>query len=242
MIEHGAVRGHRAFRVGDQSGLELQAIFIGEQQRLLQKQGRARKHRRIAVVGHVIEEVFDQLRRGAQALMRGRQAVVDKDGHGLALQNRFARGVGLVRGDVLAVLSVAVREIVAGLALPLVQIYPLVLESMGQLVRQHRLLRIGGNPVEQVYGLRFAVVVRGNLLVQQLHQKRLQMEVRIDQAELLQHDFRPLHALRIFVVLHFFQEILLDFRSRGQVRFHFVLNSQLGVFRGELKNGRNGGE
>ena len=113
---------------------------------------------------------------------------------------------------------------------------------MGELVRQHRLLRIGRDPVEQIDGLRLAVVVRGNLLVEQLDQKRLQMEIRVDQAEFLQHDFRPLHALRVFVVVHFFQEILLDFRARGQVRLHFVLDGQFGVFRGKLENGRNGGK
>jgi hypothetical protein len=130
---------------------------------------------------------------------------------------------------VLAIFGVAARQVVAGLVLPFVQVDALILESVGKLVRQHRLLRIGRDPIEQIHGFCLAVVVRGNLLVEQLDEERLQMEILVDEAELLEDNFGPLHAFGVLVV-HFPKEILFDFGTRGQVGLHLVLDGQLGIF------------
>jgi hypothetical protein len=90
-------------------------------------------------------------------------------------------------------------------------------------------LRIWCDPVEQIYSLRFAVVVRGDLLIEQLDEEGLQMEILIDEAKLLEDDFGPLHPFGVLVV-HFPKEILLDFGTRGEVWLHLVLDGQLGVF------------
>jgi len=175
-----------------------------------------------------------------------------KTGHGLALQqNRFARRIGLVRGDVLPVLSIAVardRRWSGSATCP--KFYRWSWRHGSDSCRQKTglLALSGANPVEQVYGLtRFAVVVRGNLLVQQLHQGKRQRQADEKSASIRPNFFstisRPLHALRIFVVLHFFPGDTISTSGRVvRCGFHFVLNRQLGVFRGELKNGRNGGE
>ncbi len=42
---------------------------------------------------------------------------------------------------------------------------------------EDRLLGFGGNPVEQVHGFGFAVVVSGNLLVEELDEEGLEVKV-----------------------------------------------------------------
>jgi len=66
-------------------------------------------------------------------------------------------------------------------------------------MRQHWLLLVRIDPVQQIDGLGLWIVVPGHLLPQQCHQKSLQIKVSRQQPEFLQHQFRPLQALRIFV-------------------------------------------
>ncbi len=91
---------------------------------------------------------------------------------------------------------------------------------MRQLMRQHRLLLIRLNPVQQVHRLRLVVVEPRNLLRQQRQQKRPQMKVAVQQAELLQHDLRPLHPLRALVLVELLLQIAIHLIARDQFALH----------------------
>ncbi len=52
-----------------------------------------------------------------------------------------------------------------------VEVHLLVLQRVCELVRQHRLLLVGLDPVEQVYGLGLVVVEAGDLLGEQRDRK-----------------------------------------------------------------------
>jgi hypothetical protein len=95
------------------------------------------------------------------------------------------------------------RDIVGGLVVPLFQVGVLVLQGVGQLVGQHRLLLLDVHPVEHVHGLGLGVVVGLDLLLEQRQQKGLEVEVAIEQAELLEHDFVALQALGASSSLNF---------------------------------------
>ena len=97
-----------------------------------------------------------------------------------------------------------VRDVVGGLVVPLLQVGVLVLQSVGQLVGQHRLLLVDVDPVEHVDGLGFGVVVGLDLLFEQREQEGLEVEVAVEQAEFLEHDFAALQALGAFVFVEFF--------------------------------------
>jgi hypothetical protein len=87
------------------------------------------------------------------------------------------------------------RDIFGGLVVPLFQVGVLVLQGVGQLVGQHRLLLLDVHPVQHVNGLGFGVVVGLDLLLEQRQQKGLEGEVAVQQAELLEHNLAALHAL-----------------------------------------------
>ncbi len=97
-------------------------------------------------------------------------------------------------------------DVVGGLVVPLFQVGVLVLEGVGQLVGQHRLLLLDVDPVEHVDGLGLGVVVGFDLLLEQRQQKGLEGEVAVEQAKLLEHDFVALEALCVLV----FVELLLE--------------------------------
>ena len=101
-----------------------------------------------------------------------------------------------------------VRNIVGGLVVPFFQVGVLVLQGVGQLVRHHRLLLVRIDPVEQVHGLGLGVVVGFDLLLEERQQKGLELEILVEQAEFLEHDFVALEALGAFVFVEFFIEIL----------------------------------
>ena len=63
---------------------------------------------------------------------------------------------------------------------------------MSKFVRKHRLLGIGGEPVQQIHALGLHVVVPGDLLLKKLDQETVQIEVARQESKLLQHDFRAL--------------------------------------------------
>ncbi len=84
----------------------------------------------------------------------------------------------------------------------------LVLQRVGQLVGQNRLLFLHADPVEHVHGLGLGVVIGFDLLLQQRQQKRLQVEVAVQQAELLEHDLVALQPLGSFILVEFLFEVL----------------------------------
>ena len=77
-----------------------------------------------------------------------------------------------------------VRDIVGSLVVPLLQVGVLILQGVGELVGEHRLLLVGIDPVEHVDGFGFGVVVGFDLFLEQRQQKRLELEVAVEQAEL----------------------------------------------------------
>ena len=101
---------------------------------------------------------------------------------------------------------------------------------------QHRLLGVRRDPVEQVYGLGFAVVVSGDLLGQQADQERLELEVPVKQPKLFQHDLRTLHSLGVFVVVELVDYVFLHRLPRLQLPLHLVLHRQLGIIRGKMQD------
>jgi hypothetical protein len=70
------------------------------------------------------------------------------------------------------------RDVVGGLVVPLLQVGVLVLQGVGQLVGQHRLLLFDIHPVEHVHGLGLGVVVGFDLLLEQRQQKGLEAKSR----------------------------------------------------------------
>ena len=138
-----------------------------------------------------------------EALAQRLQDVVHHHGRGLAFGHGVARRVHLVFGKVILIAGRVVRDVVGSLVVPLLQVGVLVLQRVGQLVRQHRLLLVGVDPVEHVHGLGFGVVVGFDLFLEQRQQKRLELEVAVEQAELLEHDLVALQALGAFVFVEF---------------------------------------
>jgi len=119
---------------------------------------------------------------------------------------------------------------------PFFQPERLILQRMRQFMRHHRTLRLRSNPIQQIHGLRFRIVVAGHLLTQQLHQKSLQIEVGWKQPEFFQHQLRPAQALRIFVFGHVFFEISHNFIAGGELALDLMLDRQIRIFAGKFQN------
>src|ERR1700761_2194544 len=107
---------------------------------------------------------------------------------------------------------------------------------MGKLMRQDRLLLIGGSPVEQVHGLRLIVVVARDLLLQQADKEWLQLKVPVEKAKLLEHDFLALHLLGVLVVLQLVLDVLLYLITGNESAFDLVLDGEFAVFAGKGQN------
>ncbi len=159
-----------------------------------------------------------------EALAHGLEDVVHHDRRGLALGNGFAGGVDLVLGEMVDVVAIVGGDLIRRLVAPLLQVDALILKGVGQLVGQNRLLLVDRHPVEHVHGLGLGVVIGLDLLLEQGQQERLQVEVAIEQAELLQHDFAALQALGALVLLEFLVQIRLDGVARGELALDRALS------------------
>ena len=126
------------------------------------------------------------------------------------------------------------RNVVGSLVVPFFQVRVLILQRVGQLVRHHRLLLVGIDPVQHVHGLGLRVVISLDLLLQQRQQKRLELKVAVEQAKFLQHDLIALQSLGALVLVEFFVEIALHCGARGEGALHGALDRQAGLLRGEL--------
>ena len=126
------------------------------------------------------------------------------------------------------------RDIVRGLVVPFLQVGVLVLQGVGQLVGQHRLLLLDVHPVEHVDGLGFGVVVGFDLLLEQRQQKGLEGEVAVQQAELLEDDFALLQALGALVFVEFLLQVAFHGGAGGELALDGALDGQAGLLRGEL--------
>ena len=94
------------------------------------------------------------------------------------------------------------------------EIERLVLQRMRQFVRQHRLLLVGAQPVEQIHGLGFGIVISRHLLFQQHHQKFPQVEVSGQKAKFLEHQLGAAQALGIFVLAGVLGDVVASTSSR----------------------------
>ena len=149
-------------------------------------------------------------------------------GHGLAGVIHF------VPGQVVLVIPVIGGNIVRRLIAPLLQVYVLVLERVGQLVRQNRLLLVHAHPVQHVHRLGLGVVIGFDLLIQKLQQEGLEVEVLVQQPEFLQYDFALLQPLGVLVVAELLTEIGFHFGAGPYLPFHRALDGQPCLLAGEL--------
>ena len=104
----------------------------------------------------------------------------------------------------------------------------LVLQGMGELVGEHRLLLVELDPVEHVDGFGFGVVVGFDLLFEQREQKGLEGEVAVEEAELLEDDFALLHALGALVFVEFLFEVAFNGVAGGDLALDLALDGQAG--------------
>ena len=110
----------------------------------------------------------------------------------------------------------------------------LVLQGVGQLVSQHRLLLLHIHPVQHGDGLGFGVVIGFDLFFEQLQQKGLEGEVAVQQAELLQHNLAALHAFGALVFLELLFEVAFHRGARGDLALDRALDGQPGFVGGKL--------
>ena len=162
------------------------------------------------------------------------QRVVEQHDHRLALGNTLARGLRFLHN---LFLLVGLRPVVfAAGQLPLLKIDLLVLQRMGEFVRQYRLLNVRLHPVQEIDALRLGIVVGCNLLAQQAKKLRVQVVARRKQAEFLQHQPGLLQPLRVLIVLHALVNVLLHRLAGDEVTLDLVLDRQAGVVAGELQD------
>ena len=221
----------------DQNRLfETQSVAIGKQQRLLQQQRRPCHHRRPRSVIHLIFHSVGNLWRIGKSLSGGSQCVVNKHCHRLALGDGAPCRISLVHLQVAVVLLHIVRWSVETDRRPLRQSHFLILQSVGQLMCQHRLLIFGLDPVQQIHGLCFVIVKSRDLLGQQREKKCAQMKVAVEQPKLLQHNLGALHTLRALVLVELFLEIVIDLITRNQFALHRMLDRQFSITAGKVED------
>ena len=73
--------------------------------------------------------------------------------------------------------------------LPCFQIEVLILQRMSKFMSEYRLLRVRGKPVQQIHALGLHIVVSGDLLLEKLDQKTVQIEIARQQPEFLEDHF-----------------------------------------------------
>jgi hypothetical protein len=89
------------------------------------------------------------------------------------------------------------------------------LQGVRQLVREDRLLLFDVQPVQQIHGFGFNVVISRNLLPQHRHEKFGEFKIARYQSKLLEHLRRPLQTFGILIVLEAFFDILLHLVAFG---------------------------
>ncbi len=214
--------------------LEAEALAVGEEHRFREQQRRARHHRRVLGGVHLRLDDIEHLGILDEALAQRLEDVVHHHGGRLALGHGVARGVHLVAGQVILIAGRVVRDVVGSLVVPLLQVGVLVLQGVGQFVRHHRLLLFGIDPVEQVHGLGFGVVVGFDLLLEERQQEGLELEVVVEEAEFLEHDFVALQALGALVLVEFFFEVAFHGGARGELALDGAFDGQAGFVGGEF--------
>jgi hypothetical protein len=110
----------------------------------------------------------------------------------------------------------------------------LVLERVGQLVREHRFLLVDVHPVQHVHGFGLRVVVGLDLLFEELQQKRLELKVVVQQAELFEHNLVALQAFRALIFIEFFFEVAFHGGTSSEGALDRVFDRQAGLVGGEL--------
>ena len=133
-------------------------------------------------------------------------------------------------------------DIVGSLVVPLFEVGVLILEGVGELVGEDRLLVIGTDPVEHIYGLGFGVVIGFDLLLEEYEQKRLELEIVIEEAEFLEDDFVALQALGAFILIELFFKVLFDGVAGSELALDGALDGQTGFVGGELDEHIDQGE
>ncbi len=90
------------------------------------------------------------------------------------------------------------------------------------------------DPVEQVHGLLFWIVVGLDLFFEKRQQEWLEIEVAIEKSKLLENDFAALHPFRAFVFIELLGQIAFDRGSRGEVTLDVAFDGQAGLVGREL--------
>ena len=119
---------------------------------------------------------------------------------------------------------------------PLLQLEILILQSVRQFMRQHWLLLVRIDPIEQIHRLVIRVVVARHLFTQQFEHESFQVEIARDQSKFLQNNFRPLQLLRGFVFLETLDEESLHVVPAGELPFYLMLDRQRGIVALNLQN------
>ena len=190
--------------------LEAEAFAIGKEKRFGEQERRAGENRGVFRGRHLLLDEVQNLRVLDEASAQGFEDIVHHDGGSLAFGYSFAGGIHLVLGQMVGVAGGIDRNVIGGLVVPFFQVRVLVLEGVGELVSQNRLLLVDVYPVEQVDGLGFGIVEGFNLLIEKREEKRLEVEVAVEEAELLEDDFSALETLGAFVLVEFFFQIAFD--------------------------------
>ena len=110
----------------------------------------------------------------------------------------------------------------------------LILQGMSQLMGHHRLLLVGIDPIENVDGFGFGVVVGFDLFFEQRQQKRLQLKVAVEQAEFFKHDFIALETLGAFVLIKLSVEVTFNSGAGSEGALDGALDGQPGFIGGEF--------
>jgi hypothetical protein len=90
----------------------------------------------------------------------------------------------------------------------------------------YRLLLVGIYPVENVDGFGFGIVVGLDLFFEQRQQKRLEIKVAVEQAELSKYDLIALEALGALVLIELFVEITFYSGACGEGALDGALDGQ----------------
>ncbi len=185
---------------------------------------------------HAVFQGLDHLRRVLQRQAHRFEHVIHEHDHGLAFDHGLAGGADLVvldvlRGDFLLLGQIGVCRLHI-----FFEIERLVLQGMGQFVGQHRLLLVDAQPVEKIHGPGFGIVVSRDLLFQQRHQKRPQVEVSGQQPKFLEHQLGAAQALGIFVLAGVLGDIGFHFIAADQLALDLVLDGKQRVFAGKAQN------
>ena len=197
--------------------------------------GAAEKIGESGTVTHTGAHGIHDLRRLENIHAQGSQRVVEQHDHRLTFGHSLAGGLRLFHHLFLIIGKRAVVFASTG-QFPFFQADVLVLQGVRQLVRQHRLLLVRRNPVEQVHRLGFGVVKSGHLFAQQAHELAMQIVVGRQQSELDQNRLRPLEPLGVLVLAHALLDVAGDRLARDELALHRMLDGQSGIVTGEAQD------